>query len=282
MIEMDPLGYETGSPPLQRVAVNGRTFGYRESGHENEQVIVLLHGVGSLGASWGPQFVSLPYHALRVIAWDAPGYGASDLLDDPAPAPEDYARALLDFVDALGLKRFHLVGHSMGALPAAAFCRLTGTARVQKLVLASPTPGYAGASEEQRRLRIEGRLLDMAELGPRGLAEKRAPGTLSGQAPRRAQMLVKAAMQEMRPDGYAAAVRMLGRGDIFAEAPGIAVPTLVIVGSNDETTPPEQCRRIADAIPGARFEVLPGPGHALYVELPGPFGDALAAFLESA
>lgn len=281
-MEMDPLGYETGSPPLQRLTVEGRTMTFRESGHENERVIVLLHGVGSLGASWGPQFVSLPSRGLRVIGWDAPGYGGSDLLESAEPTPADYAGALLALVDALGLGRFYLLGHSLGALPAAAFCRLTGSARVEKLVLAAPTPGYAAAPAELRRLRVDGRLADMAALGPVGLAEKRAPGLLSPQAPKRAHMLVRAAMQEMRPDGYARAVGMLGRGDIFDEARGIKVPTLVLCGSNDMTTPPENCRRIADAIPGARYAEIPGPGHALYIESPGPFDDALVSFLESA
>jgi pimeloyl-ACP methyl ester carboxylesterase len=279
-MDMDPLGYETGSPPLQRVTVAGRSMTFRESGHENERVIVLLHGVGSLGASWGPQFVSLPSRGMRVIGWDAPGYGGSDLLPMAEPKPEDYARALEGLVDALGLGRFYLLGHSLGALPAAAFARLTGARRVEKLVLASPTSGYANATPELRKLRIDGRLQDMAELGPVKLAEKRTPGILSAQAPKRAHMLVRAAMQEMRPDGYAQAVGMLGRGDILDEGRGIAVPTMVMVGSNDAVTTPEACKRIADAL-GARFETVAGPGHAIYIESPGPFDDALLSFLES-
>jgi pimeloyl-ACP methyl ester carboxylesterase len=278
-MEMDPLGYETGSPPPQRATVAGRTIGFRESGYDNARVIVLLHGVSSLAASWGPQFVSLPSCGLRVIAWDAPGYGGSDTLPEAAPAPEDYARSLLGFVDAIGLKRFVLLGHSLGALPAAAFCRLTGTARVEKLILASPTPGYAKADPELRRARVDGRLEAMATLGPAGLAAARAREVMSPQAPPRALMLVRAVMQEMRPDGYAQAVRMLGRGDILDEARGIAVPTLVLCGSEDTVTPVESCRRIAAAIPGARFEVVPGPGHVLYIEAPGPFDDAVLRFI---
>src|SRR6185312_15357479 len=154
-MDMDPLGYETGSPPLQRANVAGRVVSFRESGYDNERVLVLLHGVSSLAASWGPQFVSLPSRGYRVIAWDAPGYGGSDPLPQAEPAPADYAEALRGFVDAIGLKRFFLLGHSLGALPAAAFCNLTGTARVQKLILAAPTPGYATATDELRRARVD-------------------------------------------------------------------------------------------------------------------------------
>jgi pimeloyl-ACP methyl ester carboxylesterase len=280
-MEMDLLGYETGAPPPQRVTAAGRTIAFRESGYDNERVIVLLHGVSSLAASFGPQFVSLPYRGLRAIAWDAPGYGGSEPLPDEAPSAGDYAASLLALVDALKLKQFFLLGHSMGALPAAAFARRHGPARVKKLVLASPTPGYASAPPELRRERIDGRLKTMAELGPAGLSEKRGPDVLSSQAPQRALMLVQAVMREMRPAGYAQAVRMLGHGDIFAAARGIAVPTLVLSGSADTVTPEAQCRRIADAIPGARYEGLNGPGHSCYVEAPGPFDDALMRFLDA-
>ncbi len=280
-MEMDLLGYETGSPPPQRVTIGGRVMQYRESGYDNERVIVLLHGVSSLAASFGAQFVSLPSRGMRVIAWDAPGYGGSDPLPEEDPSPEAYARALGGFLDAIGLKRFFLLGHSMGALPAAAYCRITGTARVQKLILASPTPGYASATLELRAERVEGRLKNMAALGPAGLAEKRGPEVLSAQAPKRALMLVQAVMREMRPAGYAQAVRMLGRGDIFVEARGISVPTLVLVGSSDTVTPEPLCRKVADAIPGARFALLPGPGHSCYIEAPGPFDDAVLSFLDA-
>jgi len=278
-MEMDPLGYETGSPPPQRVAAGGRVIAYRESGYDNATVLLLLHGVGSLAASFGPQFVSLPRHGLRVIAWDAPGYGGSDLLPQAAPTAADYATALNEFVDAIGLKRFVLLGHSMGTLIAAAFCRRAGAARVEKLILASPTAGYGKASDELRRARVDGRLADMAALGPVGLADKRTPGVLSSQAPKRAFIQVRAAMKEMRPDGYAQAVGMLGRADIFADATGIAVPTLVLCGSGDTVTPEDGCKRIAAAIPGARYETLHGPGHACYIESPGPFDAAVLGFL---
>ena len=279
ILEMDPLGYETGSPPLQRVRAGSRTIGFRESGYDNGSVLLLLHGVGSGAASWGPQYVALPSRGLRVIGWDAPGYGGSDRIGVAEPTPADYAGALRDFADAIGLKRFHLLGHSMGALIAAAFARLTGTSRVDKLILASPTSGYAKASEEARARAIAGRIADMQALGPNGVAEKRASVLLSPQAPKRAVTLAKAVMRELRPDGYADAVGMLGRGDTFAEAPSIVVPTLVLCGTGDQVTPEEGCRRIAAAIQGARYESIVGPGHGLYVEAPGPFDEAVLRFL---
>jgi pimeloyl-ACP methyl ester carboxylesterase len=281
-MEMDLLGYETGAPPPQRVAVKGRVIAFRESGYDHARVLVLVHGVGSLAASWGPQFVSLPRHGVRVIAWDAPGYGGSDPLPDAAPRAEDYAAALGGFVAALGLARFALVGHSMGALIAASYARGDGSSRVEKLILAAPSAGYGRASEEVRRQRLDSRLADMAALGPAGLADKRAGTVLSAQAPQRAMMLVRAVMRAMRPEGYAQAVGMLGRADIFADAPFIAAPTLVVSGTGDTVTPEAGCRRIAEAIRDARYEAIPGPGHACYIEAPGPFDAAVLRFIGAA
>ena len=279
MVDMDPLGYETGSAPLQRLSAGGRAISYRESGDAAAPAIVLLHGIGSGSASWGLQFVSLPSHGFRAIAWDAPGYGSSDNLPAAAPDAADYAAALRDFAAALGLERFVLVGHSMGALIAAAFCRRDRGGSVAKLILASPAAGYGTASEAVRRARTEGRLADLAALGPVGMAERRSAAVLSAQAPKRALVHVRAVMQRLRPDGYAHAVGMLGRADIFADAPAIAVPTLVLCGTADQVTPEEGCKRIAAAIAGARYQSLLGPGHACYIEAPGPFEQALLRFV---
>jgi pimeloyl-ACP methyl ester carboxylesterase len=105
---------------------------------------------------------------------------------------------------------------------------------------------------------------------------------LSAQAPKRAIMLVRAVMQELRPDGYGQAVGMLGLSDIFADTAAIAVPTLVLCGSADTVTPEDGCRRIAASIPGARYEAIAGPGHSCYIEAPGPFNAALLRFLGEA
>jgi pimeloyl-ACP methyl ester carboxylesterase len=59
----------------------------------------------------------------------------------------------------------------------------------------------------------------------------------------------------------------------------IAVPTLVLVGSQDAITPPEEAERMAAAIPGARFEVIEGAGHLSNLERWDAFNAAVAAFL---
>lgn len=262
-------------PPLQRIAAGGRTLAYREAGRG--PALVLLHGIGSASASWRAQLRWLA-DSFHVVAWDAPGYGGSDPLLPDAPGPEDYAAALLEFVNVLGLLRVALLGHSWGALIAASFAR-RHAARVTALILANASPGYATASPDIRRARVEGRIADMQELGPESLAAKRAAGLLSPNAPAAAVDQVREVMSELRPAGYAQAARMLGRANILEDASFITVPTLVIGATNDTVTPEAGNRRIAETVAGAHYAGLIGPGHASYVEDPAAFNAQVAGFL---
>jgi pimeloyl-ACP methyl ester carboxylesterase len=263
-------------PPLQRAVVaGGRTMAYREAGRG--PALVLLHGIGSNSASWRPQLALLA-DRFHVIAWDAPGYGGSDPLVPAEPTPQDYAAALLELVNSLGILRFSLLGHSWGALIAAAFAR-HHAARVTALILANASPGYAAASLDIRRARVDGRIADMQELGPAGLAAKRAAALLSPNAPAAAVEAVRAVMSQLRPDGYAQAARMLGTANILDDARVITVPTLVIGATGDTVTPEEGNRRIATTIPGAHYASLIGPGHASYVEDPAAFNAQVTGFI---
>jgi pimeloyl-ACP methyl ester carboxylesterase len=260
---------------LRQVNAGGRLLAYREAGQGS--VLMLLHGVGSGSASWRAQLTDLAAR-YRVIAWDAPGYGGSDALPMAIPSAADYAAALRDLCVALGVTQMYLIGHSLGALIAAAFCRHYPD-MVVRLVLANAAAGYGAATDDVRQTRIEGRLVDMRELGPSGLAAKRAAALLSPLARPEDVAAVRAVMSALRPDGYAQAIRMLGGANILEDAPLIAIPTLVIGSTKDTVTPEEGCRRIAASIPNARYVSLPGPGHASYIESPRMFAEQVVRFL---
>jgi len=262
-------------PEVRRVATARGTVALREAGQGTP--LVLLHGIGSGSGSWAHQLASLSSR-YRVIAWDAPGYGASASLASESPSAADYAQALGAIADALGLRRFHLLGHSLGALIAAAFAADAGE-RVVSLTLANAASGYGSAAPELRAAKIADRIAAIDAHGAAGLAERRAHALLSPAADARAVALVRAQMAQLHRDGYAQAARMLGHADIFPDAGRIAVPTLVLCGTADTVTPEANVRRIADAIPGARYVALPGLGHASYVEGPAAFDAALLGFL---
>ena len=242
--------------------------------------LVLLHGIGSGAGSWAGQ---LPAFAdrFRVVAWDAPGYGGSAALAGSAPAAADFAEALAAFLDALGIERCHLVGHSLGALMACAFARRRPE-RLLSLMAASPAAGYGRADEAVRAERRAARLDLLDELGPEGLARERHGALLSDGASAAARERVRTQMARIRPDGYRQAVETLMNGDIFADAREIALPVTVVVGGADGVTPPGGCREVAGSFAAARFEILPGLGHACYVEDPDAFNAVLEDHLARA
>ena len=263
-------------PAPRTVAAGGRTIAYREAGAG--PVVLALHGIGSSSASWAAQLAAPP-PGFRIVAWDAPGYGGSDPLPDETPGAAAYGDAAAALLDALGIGKVHLLGHSMGALIAAAFCR-RHPGRLLSVVLADAAAGYGKAPDDLRVGRLEARLAAMAELGPAGFAESRAREVLSPAAPDEVLAKIRAVQSRLRPDGYAQAARMLHGSDIHDDAAAIAVPALVMCGSADSVTPEAVSRRIARTIPGARYRTLEGLGHASYVEGPEVFNRALTEFID--
>jgi pimeloyl-ACP methyl ester carboxylesterase len=127
-------------------------------------------------AAFAPRF--------RVVAWDAPGYGESTDLPMEHPTAGDYADALAAFLDELGIRACHLLGHSLGCLMAARFAA-TRPERVLSLTLCSIAAGRPTCRRERQKL-LDQRIGDLAALGPQGMAEKRAPRLLGPAAsPRR-------------------------------------------------------------------------------------------------
>jgi pimeloyl-ACP methyl ester carboxylesterase len=239
-------------------------------------VAVCLHGIGSRAASWARLAEHLP--GWRVIAWEAPGYGPSAPLPNTAPVASDYAERLRVFLAALGLPRFHLVGHSLGTLIGAAFARHTPE-RLATLTLASCAqggglaPGAPLAAAHQRRID------DLATLGAQEFAAARAP-RLIHDAPAHPELVaeVAAAMASVTLPGYAQAVHMLAGADLAGTCALVGVPTAVIVGAEDTVTPPEQSHRAHSALPDpGPFHLVPGCGHALPLQAP----EALAGLILS-
>lgn len=249
----------------QQVCTTGKTqVSYREAGCG--PAIVLLHGISSGSASWLKQLEALS-DTCRVVAWDAPGYGASTPLASTTPRAADYAAALAEFVDALGLETFTLVGHSLGALMAAAYAH-ANPQRVGRLVLMSPARGYANAGEQEREQRYSKRMAMLDRLGPDGLARERAAALVSADAPDEAVACIAWNMRRLDPAGYRQAARMLAYDDIGTYAGNYTGSVAVLSGEADHITPVAKCRAIADQFAAATYDSMLAAGHALYLETP--------------
>ncbi|KZX96886.1 MULTISPECIES: alpha/beta fold hydrolase [unclassified Sulfitobacter] len=241
-------------------------------------VMVLLHGIGSNAASFTPLLAHLPEN-LRVIAWNAPGYGGSAPLARDWPQAQDYAAALSDFLDRLGIECCAMLGHSLGALMAASFA--AGAAnRVSHLTLAAPAIGHGVPPGEALSAPAQARIEALERLGAPAFAAERAARLLH--LPERepeALALVEGAMAQVSMPGYGQAARMLASGRLLDDAERLWVPTDVIVGAEDRITPPEGARRLHGVLRGrarGRFTELPGLGHALYQQRPARFAETLS------
>src|SRR5262252_4836217 len=208
-----------------------------------------------------------------------PGLWRLDSVGAEHPAASNYAAALDDWLDALGIARCHLLGHSLGSLIAARFAA-EHPERVITLTLAGVARGHGHLPPPQRERLLRQRLDDLAELGPHGMAAKRGPRLLGPEATEAIRRTVVETMAHIHPGGYAQAARMLSTGDIMADLAELpaGLPIQVIVGDADLITPPADCLEIAAACRAAATQVIPGAGHALYPEKPREFNRLLADF----
>jgi pimeloyl-ACP methyl ester carboxylesterase len=252
----------------------------RRSPRGADQPLVLLHGIGSNARSFATLIAALP-PSVDVIAWDAPGYGASQPLAEASPSPRDYAAALARLLDALDLHRVVLVGHSLGALLAGSFAAHY-PARLAGLALLSPAIGYRLAAAEPLTPALQARIDEIESLGANGFAAQRAAKLVH--APQSKPAIVAAireAMAAVNVPGYVQAVRALGAGDLLAECGAITAPALVAVGAEDAVTPPANARAVFSALArGVAFREIRCAGHALAQENPAAVAQLLSELME--
>lgn len=242
---------------------------WREAGQAPAATHVLLHGIGSASGSWAEQLRCAQGRPdLRVLAWDAPGYGRSAPVAPDAPQARDYGERLWAWLDDIGERKpLVVVGHSLGALMAAAAARLQPD-RVQALVLLSPARGYGDAPAAEREHKLQARIKTLADLGPQGMADARASAMLSPQAPAALVAAVRANMAQILPAGYTQAARMLAQGTLTQDLQALSCPVTVACGSLDTITPPASCQSVADSL-GLPLIDLGPVGHACALEAAG-------------
>ncbi|MGH8821140.1 MAG: alpha/beta fold hydrolase, partial [Rhodoferax sp.] len=245
---------------------DGAAISVRECGAG--PAVVCLHGIGSGAASW-LETAALLVPEARVIAWDAPGYGASTPLTMAAPRATDYAQCLCRMLDALQIDRCVLVGHSLGALVAAAAAHAGHplARRIDRLVLISPARGYGAAERlaQSGKVRAE-RIGALADLGVAGMAARRSGRLLSDGASELARQWVRWNMGRLHEGGYRQAIELLCGDDLLAYLPP-AMPVRVACGALDVVTTPAACAEVARAC-GVTLELIADAGHACYVEQP--------------
>ena len=266
------------------LTTHGARVSYSRTG--TGDAVLLIQGVGAIGGAWRPQIEALRQH-YSVITFDNRGIGASTITEGRLTI-EGMAEDALTILNAEGINRCHVVGHSMGGLIAAQLA-LMWPRRVKSLALLCTFPDGKRGSRLTRDTFFTG---IRTRIGTRAMRRK---AFLS-------LVLSKAGMDDaVRPALEATMTELFGR-DLADQPPIImrqlgamarydamwrlrclgSIRTLVMSGEEDRIAKPKYGRELAAAIPGAAYVEVARAAHAVPIETPWIVNRLLAEHLRDA
>jgi len=261
-----------------RIHLDGKTV-YAYTGSKpivpGQRTVVFIHGAASDHSTWALQSRYFAYHGCNALAVDLPGHGKST---GPAPASiQDMATWVLRLLDAVGIEKAVLIGHSMGSLVALE-AGATARQRVEKLVLVaaafpmSVSEALLNNARAHDHAAIE--MINVWSHSARGqTGGNRAPGQwIMGSSLR----LLERTAEPLYSD-FSACNQYAAGPD---SAASIACPVLMISGSRDLMTPARNVQRLAEKIANLSSVLIEGSGHDIMAERPDALLDALIAFVD--
>jgi 3-oxoadipate enol-lactonase/4-carboxymuconolactone decarboxylase len=253
---------------------NTRLF-YRLEGDDSKPVLVFSHSLGCDHGMWDAQTRDLLPH-FRILRYDTRGHGASDVPSGDYSI-ERLGRDVIAVIDELGIGKFAFCGLSMGGM-IGQWLAASAPDRITHLVLANTSPRMDSAAMETRRKTVlESGMSAVAEMV---LGRFFTPETLAGHNPDVAS--VRRTVLNTDPIGYAGCCAAIRDMDQTGLLPRIRVPTLIVVGDRDVSTPwTGHGELLAGGIANSRVVHLP-TAHLSNIERPRSFSCALLDFLEPA
>lgn len=268
-----PEEEEAGGPEPETVEVGGKNIQYLKMGEGEGVPLLLLHGFGGDINIWVFNQEALAAER-TVYAIDLPGHGGStkDVGDGDLASLVD---AVEGFMDAMGIEKAHVFGHSMGGAVAGSLA-IKHPERVQSLALIAS----AGLGEE-----INGEYIESFIAANRRKEMKSALGLLFADQDLVNRQLVNDVIKFKRLDGVDEALRKtadkLFPGGKQADVPDLSnveVPMLVVWGREDQIVPVSH----SENVPGhARVEILDDTGHMPQMEAAGQVNRLIGEFLDS-
>jgi aminoacrylate hydrolase len=275
---------------MPTVETTGARISYADTGGAGPAVL-LIQGVGVVGEGWRPQLDGLR-DRFRLLSFDNRGIGASEVAPGAGPLTiEAMAADAWAVVDAAGVDRVHVVGHSMGGVIAQAVA-LAAPARVRSLSFLCTFARGAQAAKLSPAMFV---VALRTRLGTRAMRRSAFLSMVLPEAAlREADAAARAALAEQlrplfghdladQPPIVLKQLRATAAYDALDRLAALAaIPTLVLSGAEDRIARPVYGRELAAAIPGARYEELAGAAHGVPIHSPSVINDRLAAHLAAA
>ncbi|MTW16409.1 3-oxoadipate enol-lactonase [Rhodoplanes serenus] len=243
-------------------------------GPETAPAVVLSSSLGADHTMWEPQVAPLARH-FRVVRYDRRGHGGSGVTPGPYTI-ERLGRDALAILDGLGIDKAHWVGLSLGGM-VGQWLGANAPQRLGRLVLANTTSHMADKQPWHDRIAVV-RAGGLAAIVDKVMGlwfteefREREPDAVAR---------IRAAFLATPVDGYIAcgeAVRDMDQRDLLAR---IAVPTLVVAGRYDQSTPIEAAEFIRRNVPGAQLTILEA-AHLSNIEQAAAFNTEVLGFLTS-
>ena len=260
------------TPELKYLSYRQGQIAYRETG--TGQTLFFLHGMNGNSKSWENLFYSLS-SSFRVIAWDAPSFGGSDVFGDNI---EEYKNAAKALIETLKLKKIILIGHSMGGLIASQLA-YDNDVSVSGLILSSTHLGFGCKKGEPLMERYANRLKTFStKLSDIDYAMERAKrNTPEGTSESVIKFLANVAL-DIRKESIRDGGRMSQETDNTNICKDLKMPVLILSGGKDTVISTEMHASLIAALPRAHKVVFPKAGHASFAEYPDQFNYQVTEF----
>lgn len=264
---------------MPTVQVNGINLFYEV--HGAGEPLLLIYGLAGRGNGWKFQIEALSPH-FRVITFDNRGVGESDQPDEPYSISQ-MADDAADLLDTLRIESAHVFGISMGGMIAQEFA-LRHPARVRKLALGCThcgikhcEPSPAWVTEIFKSLPGKPREQVVRDCIPINYS----PHTQQNNPELIESLIPLFVDNRQRMHGYVRQINAVYAFDACDRLPQLAVPTLVLTGTDDVLIPPENSRIIAERISNAKLIEFPQAGHLFFIEKADEVNQTLIDFFSN-
>lgn len=289
---------------MPQIKANGITLEYESFGPEDRETILLIMGLGAQLTMWPVELCEeLVKRGYRVIRYDNRDVGLSQKFDDlgmpdmaaifgalmagkTATAPyslDDMAKDAVGLLDALGIKRAHIVGASMGGMIAQLVATNHPDRALSLTSIMSTTGNPALPQGKPEAMAVlmtpapEGDIPAAIERGMLAWNTIGSPGYRTDEKTLR-EWVTRDVNRSLYPVGVARQMAaIVANGDRREKLKKLTLPAVVLHGADDPLVPVEGGKDTAENIPCAELRVIPGMGHDFPLALVGAFADAIEA-----